>query len=146
MVQATVWNKALAATVGDHQSKMVSLAEVKRNSAGPPNDEMGERILDAYFLRTHHRYPFLDRQDVMELHANRMATTRPNTPSEQFGTFKLNMIYAIGATLLKLTGPVSISRYKSTKFNIMHTNQLLSVRLYSTGIILHDCSTVYICC
>lgn len=107
MVQATVWNKALAATVGENQSKMASLAEVRKNSAGPPDDKLGQRILDAYFLRTHHRYPFLDRSDIMELHEMRFLQTRPSTPAEQFGTFKIYMVYAIGSTLLKLTEPVS---------------------------------------
>jgi len=51
MVQATVWNKALTATVGDHQQKVLSFADVKKNAAGPPNDEMGSRILDAYFSK-----------------------------------------------------------------------------------------------
>lgn len=50
MVQATVWNKALASTMNNpDQPKIVSLADVKKNSAGPPNDEVGARILDAYF-------------------------------------------------------------------------------------------------
>jgi hypothetical protein len=102
MVQATVWNKALASTVSEHQSKVVSLAEVRKNSAGPPNDDMGARILDAYWTRTHHRYPFLDRSEIMERHANRFHQSTASIP-DQFGTFKLYMIYAIGATLLKLT-------------------------------------------
>jgi hypothetical protein len=51
MVQATVWNKALTATVGDHQQKVLSFADVKKNAAGPPNDEMGSRILGAYFTK-----------------------------------------------------------------------------------------------
>jgi hypothetical protein len=51
MVQATVWNKALTASVGDHQQKALSFADVKKNAAGPPNDEMGARILDAYFTK-----------------------------------------------------------------------------------------------
>lgn len=52
--------------------------------------------------RTHDRYPFLDRVDIMERHAMRFSTTN-STAADQFGTFKIYMIYAIGATLLKLT-------------------------------------------
>ena len=40
MVQATVWNKALVSTVNQTQSKPLSIAELKKNSAGPPNDDM----------------------------------------------------------------------------------------------------------
>jgi hypothetical protein len=48
MVQATVWNIALASTVSENNPRMISLAEVKGNSAGPLNDDIGYRILDAY--------------------------------------------------------------------------------------------------
>ncbi len=102
MVQATVWNKALASTVSQTQPKPLSISDLKRNSAGPPNDDMGGRILDAYFNRSHLRYPFLDRSDILERHANRFVQ-KNSTPKDQYGTFKIYMIYAIGATMLKLT-------------------------------------------
>lgn len=104
MVQATVWNKAPASTVSEHHPRIISLAEVKRNSAGTPNDDMGSRILDAYLTRRHPRYPFLDRSDIMERHADRFVQDN-KSPQGQFGTFKIYMMYAIGATLLKLTEP-----------------------------------------
>jgi len=63
---------------------------------------MGDRILDAYFTRAHLRYPFLDRSDILERHANRFSQTNV-TPQDQYGTFKIYMIYAIGATMLRLT-------------------------------------------
>jgi hypothetical protein len=102
MVQATVWNKALASTVSQAQPKSISIADLKRNSAGPPNDDMGGRILDAYFTRLHLRYPFLDRKDILQRHANRFIQNN-SSPQDQYGTFKIYMIYAIGATMLKLT-------------------------------------------
>ncbi len=40
----------------------------------------------------------------MERHANRFVQDN-TSPQDQFGTFKIYMIYAIGATLLKLTEP-----------------------------------------
>ncbi|KAH6679781.1 putative Zn(II)2Cys6 transcription factor [Halenospora varia] len=104
MVQATVWNKALASTVSQSQPKAMTIADLKRNSAGPPNDDMGDRILDAYFTRVHLRYPFLDRSDILEQHTNRFQQSN-STPLDQYGTFKIYMIYAIGATMLKLTEP-----------------------------------------
>jgi heme exporter protein D len=102
MVQATVWNKALASALNQSQTKAMSIADLKRNSAGPPNDEMGRRILDAYFTKLHLRYPFLDRADILERHANRFVQSN-SSPQDQFGTFKIYMLYAIGATILKLT-------------------------------------------
>lgn len=102
MVQATVWNKALASTVTSTEGKAMSLADLKRFSAGPPNDDMGGRILDAYFTRLHLRYPFLDRADILDRHATRF-TQKTSSPQDQYGTFKMYMIYAIGATMLKLT-------------------------------------------
>ena len=102
MVQATVWNKALASTVSQTQPKALSIADLKRNSAGPPNDDMGGRMLDAYLNRVHLRYPFLDRQDILERHSNRFMQNN-SSPKDQYGTFKIYMIYAIGATMLKLT-------------------------------------------
>jgi hypothetical protein len=102
MVQATVWNKALASTVSESQPSPLSVADLKNHGAGPPNDEMGARILDAYFTRLHVRYPFLDRLEVQQRHANRFTQTN-DTTEDKFGTFKIYMIYAIGATLLKLT-------------------------------------------
>jgi len=102
MVQATVWNKALSSTISQARPKPLSISDLKRNSAGPPNDEMGGRILDAYLARVHLRYPFLDRSEILRSHTNRFAQNNSN-PKEQYETFKLYMMYAIGATMLKLT-------------------------------------------
>lgn len=63
---------------------------------------MGGRILDAYLTRVHLRYPFLDRSDIIERHQNRFVQ-KNSAPKDQYGTFKIYMIYAIGATMLKLT-------------------------------------------
>ena len=62
----------------------------------------GGRILDAYLTRVHLRYPFLDRSDILERHGNRFVQDN-TSPKDQYGTFKIYMIYAIGATMLKLT-------------------------------------------
>ncbi|KAE9380683.1 hypothetical protein N431DRAFT_540260 [Stipitochalara longipes BDJ] len=104
MANATVWNKALISTVNQTQPKAMSIADLKKNSAGPPNDDMGARIVDTYFTRVHLRYPFLDRSDILERHTNRFAQNNSSS-RDQYGTFKIYMIYAIGATMLKLTEP-----------------------------------------
>lgn len=73
----------------------------------PPTDEMGTRILDTYFTRLHSRYPFLRRKEVYKIHEERwrLAKTKREdlTKPDQFVIFKLNMVYAIGATMLQLT-------------------------------------------
>ncbi|KAJ5366596.1 hypothetical protein N7541_000537 [Penicillium brevicompactum] len=73
----------------------------------PPTDEMGTRILDTYFTRLHSRYPFLRRKEVYKIHEERwrLAKTKREdlTKPDQFAIFKLNMVYAIGATMLQLT-------------------------------------------
>jgi hypothetical protein len=102
MVQATVWNKAMASTVSQNHPKPMSIADLKKHSAGPPNEDMGGRIIDAYLTRVHLRYPFLDRAEILERHANRFVQDN-SSPQDQYGTFKIYMIYAIGATMLKLT-------------------------------------------
>jgi hypothetical protein len=104
-----VRNKALASTVSEHHPRVISLPEVKRNSPGPSNDDMGSRIPDAYLTRNHPRYPFLDRWDVMERHANRFAQDN-TSPQDQFRTFKIYTIFTIGATLFKLTEPYDYVR------------------------------------
>ncbi|CAI7600886.1 unnamed protein product [Penicillium glandicola] len=79
--------------------------------ATPPDDLTGSKILDAYFNNMHVRLPFLDRCEILNLHANRYRTAG-NTPEEQFGQFKLFMVYAIGAAILQVT-----ETYESTPPN-----------------------------
>lgn len=73
----------------------------------PPTDEMGSRILDTYFQRLHSRYPFLDRRQMWRLHETRWRLYKTKreelSQSDRFAIFKLNMVYAIGATMLKLS-------------------------------------------
>ena len=62
---------------------------------------MGGRILDTYFTRLHLRYAFLGPKDVLRRHANRSIQNN-SSPQDQYGTFKIYMIYAIGATDVKV--------------------------------------------
>lgn len=72
----------------------------------PPDDAMGRRMLDAYFVKIHPRYPFLNRAWLFDLHARRQDPAPP-TLAHRFNVFTLNMVYAIGGTLLKITDPLS---------------------------------------
>ena len=71
----------------------------------PPSDEKGSEMLEVYFKRLHTRYPFLDRKRTWLLHEERwrLAKTKREdlTKSDRFAIFKLNLLYAIGATMLQ---------------------------------------------
>ncbi|ERT01382.1 hypothetical protein HMPREF1624_02628 [Sporothrix schenckii ATCC 58251] len=76
-----------------------------------PSDAMGCRMLDAYFAKIHPRYPFLDRDHLFLLHKRAQqhdAAPPPSSPglARRFDVFRLNMVYAIGGTLLKITDPL----------------------------------------
>lgn len=135
MVQKSVWNQFLSRTEGQksttqhsisqtttgplagtsrlghapraHQDRYVRTDERSTENVEPPSDEMGNKILGTYFTRLHTRYPFLDRQQIWQLHGDRFRlakTPREDlTRSDRFATFKLNMVYAIGAILLELS-------------------------------------------
>lgn len=124
MVQATVWNKAMpiarsssplpppttttTSTSTKHAAdKAPTMGELAARSADPPDDELGEAILNAYFAQLHVRYPFLHPDEVWSLHAERFALrdtpVHSLTMMQRFGLFKLYMIYAIGAMLVRLT-------------------------------------------
>ncbi|CAK7212839.1 hypothetical protein SEUCBS140593_001643 [Sporothrix eucalyptigena] len=77
-----------------------------------PTDAMGRRMIEAYFTKIHPRYPFLDRAELYGLHEHaQKQTAAPPPPSSvslvsRFNIFRLNMVYAIGGTLLKITDPL----------------------------------------
>ncbi|OAA59731.1 c6 zinc finger domain containing protein [Niveomyces insectorum RCEF 264] len=106
MLQTTVWEKALSAAGGHNAFTPGSQPDSHLRSAAPPDEAWGRRMLEAYFEKIHPRYPFLERAELVRLHAQRYDTV-PATAVNGFGTFKLNMVYAIGGTLLKLTDPYS---------------------------------------
>ncbi|RAO70614.1 uncharacterized protein BHQ10_006626 [Talaromyces amestolkiae] len=131
MVQASVWNKALATTDAPEDASIIStpetgpfpidqnravrdnsvrvrpltLEEIRKKSAGPPSDEEGLRFISAYFTRVATRYPFMDWGEMEKLHSDRLRLSTSNNLSrrERFGTFKLYLVYAIGSSLLALT-------------------------------------------
>ncbi|KAL4949237.1 fungal-specific transcription factor domain-containing protein [Aspergillus filifer] len=93
------------------------LAPCENESTGPadaPDDAIGRRILDAYFKSMQMRLPFLCRDEIYRLHARRYDSvpTDPksgisaggNKPAEaQYSRFKIFMVYAIGAAILRMT-------------------------------------------
>lgn len=83
------------------------MEELLAANVEPPTDEMGSKMLDTYFKRLHSRYPFLDRRQMWQLHEERWRLYKTKreelSQSDRFAIFKLNMVYAIGATMLKLS-------------------------------------------
>ncbi|KAJ5151078.1 uncharacterized protein N7482_010330 [Penicillium canariense] len=78
-----------------------------RANVDPPTDEMGSKILETYFKKLHSRYPFLDRSQIWRLHEERWQLAKMKreelTRADRFAIFKLNIVYAIGATMLQLS-------------------------------------------
>lgn len=95
-------------------ARAMTMEEIMKYGAKePPDESLGSRILNAYLLRLHPRYPFLDPAEVWELHRERTdLTSSANAAqilSRRFKIFKLYMVYAIGSTLLQLTDNVTVS-------------------------------------
>lgn len=152
MVQATVWNKALyvsagsedeqvAAPPGEHATRRITLQELQSERAEPPPDVLGRKLIQAYLIRIHPRFPFLFRSDVWEAHRCRYVLQRGwqgqldddapsfSSPAYQengFALFVLNVVYAIGALNLRLT-----EDYKDTspeQFYVFAMQHVASVR------------------
>ncbi|EPS29190.1 hypothetical protein PDE_04139 [Penicillium oxalicum 114-2] len=129
MVQTSVWNQFISNVQsqrqtpgefsGNAQGNLSSRPGPPQSGAGlgasctdrtnmdPPNDEMGSKLLETYFRRLHLRYPFLDRSQIWSSHEDRWRLAKIKredlTQSDRAAIFKLNMAYAIGATMLQLT-------------------------------------------
>ncbi|KAJ6087998.1 hypothetical protein N7467_006912 [Penicillium canescens] len=107
MVHNAVGAKLLPIDASNQQpeSALENSDEIK---APPPDDGTGSQILDAYFNNMHIRLPFLDRNEILDLHVKRHKPAG-HSPEEQFKLFKLFMVYAVGAAILQMT-----ETYKST--------------------------------
>jgi hypothetical protein len=152
MVQATVWNKALWVSAGsssgrtdnfpnENTSRRITLQELQSDRAEPPTDVLGKKLIQAYLVRIHPRFPFLFRSDLWEAHRSRYFLQRgiqgqrsedipsfssPAYREDGFALFILNMVYAIGALNLRLT-----EDYKETppeQFYVFAMQHVASVR------------------
>ncbi|KAL1303087.1 hypothetical protein AAFC00_006531 [Neodothiora populina] len=149
MVQATIWNKALwmpaapgeiASIINDDQAvgpekrpltgapaRRITISELHNNAAEPPSDALGTRLIEAYLVRIHPRFPFLIRSDLWDYHRKRNTLgTEPAKAEDGFSLFVLYMVYAIGALNLRLT-----EAYKNTppeKFYISALKHVSSAR------------------
>lgn len=124
MVQATTWSKALwipteaghpsepngdsapgDKTFGDTPTRRITIAELQNNAGEPPSDALGSRLIEAYLVRIHPRFPLLVRSDLWSYHRRRysLGDASPRSKEDGFAVFVLYMVYAIGALTLRLT-------------------------------------------
>ncbi|KAJ5233014.1 hypothetical protein N7468_005970 [Penicillium chermesinum] len=128
MVQGSVWNQFISRmgpnatrnsttcyTAGvapgqPGQQPGLGLTREVRDSSrpiDPPNDELSTKLIQTYLQRLHLRYPFLNRKVIWQLHDMRWKLAKIKreelTKADRFSIFKLNLIYAIGTTLLQLS-------------------------------------------
>lgn len=84
-----------------------SIMDNHAEGAGPPSEDLGMKLIETYSERLDWRYPFLDLDQILELHQGREALSRVDpqslTANQRFGLFKLYLVYAIGSGLLALT-------------------------------------------
>ncbi|GKZ21772.1 hypothetical protein AbraIFM66951_008764 [Aspergillus brasiliensis] len=99
LVQNAVWLRSIPINGSHHQAP----PDCERTAASTtlPTDAVGLRLLNAYFKDMHTRLPFLDRSELMQLHAT-VQKPQSDVPSEA-ARFKLFMVYAIGAAILQMT-------------------------------------------
>ncbi|PYH94539.1 hypothetical protein BO71DRAFT_475767 [Aspergillus ellipticus CBS 707.79] len=102
LVQNAVWVRSIPIN-GSDQSDSVSI-DVGSGGQGVtiPDEAVGLRLLNAYFRDMHTRLPFLDRAELLDLHAMVQRNPR-SSPDNQSGRFKIFMVYAIGAAILQMT-------------------------------------------
>lgn len=77
------------------------------DGTAPPSDELGISLIETYSERVDTRYSFLDLDEILEWHRDRerlsYISLQSLTASQQFGLFKLYLVYAVGSGLLSLT-------------------------------------------
>ncbi|KAL5335538.1 fungal-specific transcription factor domain-containing protein [Aspergillus crustosus] len=100
IIPGAVWNSIPA----NEKNEFIPPSS-ENEATGPapaPDDIIGARILEAYFQSMHLRLPFLCRSEIYDLHAKRHEPAGTST-QEQYTRFKIFMVYAIGAAILKMT-------------------------------------------
>lgn len=131
MVQTSVWNRFISGMQQKPTSISNTASQTTAGNVEPPTDEMGAKILDTYFKRLHSRYPFLDRRQLWRLHEERwrLAKTKREdlSRSDRFAIFKLNLVYAIGATMLQLSEKYAYTAPEVSSFLKFHDRALTIV-------------------
>ncbi|RDW84474.1 hypothetical protein BP6252_02064 [Coleophoma cylindrospora] len=101
VVQETVWTKMVSSTAG-LQPVNPDHVDLEKTKIPLPDDATGLRTINAYFANVHNRFPFLDELEILDLHNRRHELVEHSTENS-FGLFKILMVYAIGAAILRIT-------------------------------------------
>ncbi|RDW60105.1 hypothetical protein BP5796_11711 [Coleophoma crateriformis] len=101
VVQETVWSKMVCSTSGLHPVNPDHV-DIEKTKIPLPDDAIGLRTINAYFANVHIRFPFLNELEILDLHKRRHELVEHSTENS-FGLFKVLMVYAIGAAILRIT-------------------------------------------
>lgn len=109
IVEDAAWtNRSIPIHSTEHHEPLSPAPTAEQGKAVPPDDTVGRQLLDAYFFNMHTRQPFINCAEILQLHSRRYDAPGAGQ-LEQYGMFKLFMVYAIGAAMLQLT-----EQYEST--------------------------------
>ncbi|KAL2204279.1 hypothetical protein CC79DRAFT_1400490 [Sarocladium strictum] len=76
------------------------------NGSDMPSEQVGDKLIDAYYARVHPKHPFLPRQRVQFLHEARLdllPAHKVDSDRKSCDYATLQLVYAIGARYLQLT-------------------------------------------
>lgn len=165
MVQATVWNKAIPdfprgpTDMTTNESRMplkqvraMTMEELIRYSIKePPGDELASQLIEVYLRQIHPRYPFLDPDELWKLQKARTPVALSNSgalsTAQRYGVFKLYMVFAIAATLLRLTTKTEASVSPEVGVLALLRAQLIHANSpVINAAFLHDCATAHGSC
>ncbi|RAK80821.1 uncharacterized protein BO72DRAFT_370200 [Aspergillus fijiensis CBS 313.89] len=102
IVDDTVWTESIPINAGfQHREGIAPIPSALSSTTSLPGLDGGFKLIDAFFRDMHTRLPFLDRSEIYHLHQ----TIHQNSPAgiRGFETFKIFMVYALGASILQMT-------------------------------------------
>ncbi|KAF7178926.1 hypothetical protein CNMCM7691_007750 [Aspergillus felis] len=103
IVEDAAWtDRSIPINDTEQQEPRSPATSIGQGKAVPPDDMVGMQLLEGYFSHMHMRLPFIDRAEILQLHARR-SDSHGLSPQERYGMFKLFMVYAIGAAMLQVT-------------------------------------------
>ncbi|KAE8404789.1 fungal-specific transcription factor domain-containing protein [Aspergillus pseudonomiae] len=134
IVEDAAWtNRSIPIHDTEHQEPPSPAPTAEQGKAVPPDDTVGRQLLDAYFVNMHTRLPFINCAEMLQLHSRRYDVPGAGQ-KEQYGMFKLFMIYAIGAAMPQLTEQYESTTPSAYYATAMQFDSALRESLSITGI------------
>ncbi|GAB1202018.1 hypothetical protein APSETT445_000618 [Aspergillus pseudonomiae] len=134
IVEDAAWtNRSIPIHDTGHQEPPSPAPTAEQGKAVPPDDTVGRQLLDAYFVNMHTRLPFINCAEMLQLHSRRYDVPGAGQ-KEQYGMFKLFMIYAIGAAMPQLTEQYESTTPSAYYATAMQFDSALRESLSITGI------------